>query len=188
MVVSSAVRSMTMSLPFLSDAISTTRCASSAASASVRVVSAVARITMTILRALTALPLEHSAASAVQAVVGDVAFHVPWHKVADGVPRRHPGAEDGAAEVEARTIQEVNTIRGWPEAILQAARIGRRAARPGGDRPLHDLEEPIRLTPGVDLGQGVGRHEQHQALVGVARQQVGRRLDRVRRPGALDLD
>src|SRR5687767_1740973 len=174
--VSSAVRSMTMSLPFLSEAISTTRCASSAASAGMST------------RSSTTVSSAAGSTTAVQPSIDDQLLHVSRHKVADGVPRRHPAPDVGAAHVERRPAEQVNPRSNGAEPILQSRLIRQFAAGPRPDDPLDLAEEPIRIAPRVDLGERVGRHDQEQPRLGVRALELDDAVDRVGRAGAFHLD
>src|SRR5688500_14487062 len=106
--VSSAVRSMTMSLPFLSDAISTIRCANSAASGGIST------------RSSSTFSSAAGSATTVQSAIDDQLLHVARHKVADGVAGRHPAPDLGAAHVEGGTRQQVDPGCIGSEPVLQA--------------------------------------------------------------------
>ncbi len=76
----------------------------------------------------------------------------------------------------------------WPKRSWSCSGSG--ASVPGRGPTIHSISSsrPIRLVPRVDLGQRVGRHDQHQLVVGMEPLQLEDAVERVRRAGPLHLE
>src|SRR5438874_787317 len=177
MVVTSAVRSSTMSVAFLSEATSTIRWASSAGSSR----AFGTRSARCVLLA--------SGSPAIESLIEDQLLHRSRDKVADGATCCYPLTDLRCAHRQARTFQKMDAPGVLAEALIQPLGCRSWASRARADRPLRHGQDALRLPPGVDLRQRVDGHHQEEArALAVKTLQLLHAVDRVRRAWSLHLD
>ena len=88
--------------------------------------------------------------SAIEALIGDQLLDRSRNKVADGAARRHSLTNLGAADVERRSVQQVDARRGSAESGAERRVISRRRG-PSAVRP------PTRSAPGADRAPASSR-------------------------------
>src|SRR5437762_13730163 len=124
MVVTSAVRSSTISVAFLSEATSTIRWASSAGSSRAFGTGSARCVLLA------------SGSPTIEALIQDQLLHRSRDKVADGATRRYPVADLGCADRQSRPLEQVDATRRCPEPLLEPGRRRNGIARARADRPL----------------------------------------------------
>src|SRR5436309_8431269 len=177
MVVTSAVRSSTISVAFLSEATSTIRWASSAGSSRAFGTGSARCVLLA------------SGSPAIEALIEDQLLHRSRDKVADGATCCYPLTDLRRAHRQARTLQEMDAPGVLAEALIEPLGGGRWTSRAWTDRPLRHGKDALRLPPSVDLRQRVDGHHQEEARAPtVEALQLLHAVDRVRGARSLHLD
>src|SRR5580765_4473091 len=93
--------------------------------------------------------------SGVQVVLVYVLDDPVGHEVPDGFPVFHPCPAVGRADRHGRNLQE-------GDPVLGQALVAQHMPRAGDADEVCEVEQPLGILPGQDLGQGVGTGDEEQ--------------------------